>query len=184
MTTSIELKGLDLSTARKLLDNRDISSVELTKSYLDRIVNVEPSVSSFVTVTEETALAQAARADERIASGDSGILTGIPMQLKDNLCTRNIPTTCSSKMLENFIPPYDSHVTERLIELGSVLLGKGNLDEFAMGSSTENSAVKVTRNPWDLKRVPGGSSGGPAASVAASECLFSIYLANHIGMFI
>ena len=174
MTTSIELKGLDLSTARKLLDNRDISSVELTKSYLDRIENVDPSVSSFVTVTEETALAQAARADERIASGDSGILTGIPMQLKDNLCTRNIPTTCSSKMLENFIPPYDSHVTERLIELGSVLLGKGNLDEFAMGSSTENSAVKVTRNPWDLKRVPGGSSGGPAASVAASECLFSI----------
>ena len=168
------LVGLTVHEARSLLDSRRVSAVELTRAALDRIEQVEDRVKAFVTVTADPALDQASEADRRIAEGRAAPLTGIPMQLKDNMATRGIPTTCSSRMLEGFVPPYDSTVTRRLYDQSAVLVGKGNLDEFAMGSSTENSAFFPTRNPWDLDRVPGGSSGGPAVAVAASECVFSL----------
>ncbi len=174
MAPSEPLAGLTIREARELLDSREVSSVELAQAHLERIAAVEDRVRAFVTVTEDVALAQAERADERIAAGEAGPLTGIPMQLKDNMSTRGVATTCSSRMLEGFVPPFDATVTQRLYDAGAVLLGKGNLDEFAMGSSTENSALFPTRNPWDTGRVPGGSSGGPSAAVAASECVFSL----------
>ena len=169
-----EAIGLTAHHARALLDSGEVTSVELTQAVLDRIHEVEGQINSFVTVTDDVALDQARKADRLIAAGDARSLTGIPMQLKDNMCTNGIPTTCSSRMLEGFIPPYDATVTERLYAQAAVLLGKGNLDEFAMGSSTENSAFAPTRNPWDQERVPGGSSGGPAAAVAAGECVYSL----------
>jgi len=127
-----------------------------------------------VTVTEENAVKQAQKADELIAKGDAHPLTGIPALIKDNMCTKGIRTTCSSKMLENFVPPYDATVVEKLNECGVVVVGKANMDEFAMGSSTENSALFTTHNPWDLSRVPGGSSGGSAAGVAAGEAIYAL----------
>ena len=169
-----QLASLTIHDARALLDSREISSVELTRATLDRIAQVEDSVKAFVTVTEDLAIEQAERADIRIGKGDAAPLTGIPMQLKDNMATRGVATTCSSRILENFVPPYDATVTKRLYDQSAVLVGKGNLDEFAMGSSTENSAFFSTRNPWALDRVPGGSSGGPAAAVSASECFYSL----------
>ena len=169
-----ELHSLTVGEASALLKKRELSSVELTTALLQRIRAVDDKVKAYVTVTEDLALRQAEAADKRIAAGEAGPLTGIPMQLKDNLATNGVRTTCSSRMLEQFVPPYDACVTERLAAAGAVLLGKGNMDEFAMGSSTENSAFFPTRNPWDLQRVPGGSSGGPAAAVAAGECLFSL----------
>ncbi|MYB47904.1 MAG: Asp-tRNA(Asn)/Glu-tRNA(Gln) amidotransferase subunit GatA [Dehalococcoidia bacterium] len=172
--TRVDLKGMTARGARELLDNGDVSSVELTQAYLERIEEIEPSVKSFVTVTPELALEQARVADGRIASDNASSLTGIPMQLKDNMATNGVATTCSSRMLEGFVPPYDAAVTTKLYEQDAVLVGKGNLDEFAMGSSTENSAFFPTRNPWNLDRVPGGSSGGPAAAVAAGQCVYSL----------
>ncbi len=169
-----QFAGLTVHDARRLLDRREVSSVELTGAALERIDQVDGRVSAFVTVSRELALDQAREADRRMAAGDATPLTGIPMQLKDNMCTSGIRTTCSSRMLEGFVPPYDATVAERLYRQGAVMLGKGNLDEFAMGSSTENSAFFPTRNPWDLERVPGGSSGGPAAAVAAGECVYSL----------
>ena len=169
-----ELARLTIHEARSLLNDREISSVELTKTVLERVAEVEDRVKAFVTVNEDLAIERAENADERIAKGKAAPLTGIPMQLKDNMATRGVPTTCSSRMLENYVPPYDSTVAQRLYDQSAVLVGKGNLDEFAMGSSTENSAFFPTRNPWDLDRVPGGSSGGPAAAVAASECFYSL----------
>ena len=160
--------------AHQLLKKRELSSVELTKGVLERIHHVEDKVRCFVTITEDAALAQAKDADERIKAGKLSPLTGIPALIKDNMCTRGVKTTCSSKMLQNFVPPYDAAVVERLKAAGMVMLGKGNMDEFAMGSSTENSAFFATHNPWDLKRVPGGSSGGSAASVAAGEAVYSL----------
>ena len=170
----LEITGLTVHRARTLLDRREISSVELTQEVLDRVHQIEQRVQAFVTVSDEIALEQAREADRRIAAGDARALTGVPMQLKDNMCTSGVRTTCSSRMLENFVPPYDATVARRLYDEGAVLVGKGNLDEFAMGSSTENSALFTTRNPWDLERVPGGSSGGPAAAVSAGECIYSL----------
>ncbi|MDA0770675.1 MAG: Asp-tRNA(Asn)/Glu-tRNA(Gln) amidotransferase subunit GatA [Chloroflexi bacterium] len=170
----LDVKGLTAHAARELLDRKEVSSVELTKAVLERIGQVDDKVKAFVRVTEVFALEQAAEADKRIASGDVRPLTGVPMVLKDNMITKGINTTCSSRMLENFVPPYNGTVATRLYDEGAVLLGKGNLDEFAMGSSNENSAFHPTHNPWDLNRVPGGSSGGPAAAVAADECIYSL----------
>ena len=165
----LDIERLTICGARDLLDRGEISSVELAESFLGRIGEVEGTLESFVTITSDLAMEQAAIADAIISKGEQKMLTGIPMQLKDNLCTKGVLTTCSSRMLENFLPPYNAHVVELLNESGAVMMGKGNLDEFAMGSSTENSAFKTTRNPWDTERVPGGSSGGPAVAVAASE---------------
>jgi aspartyl-tRNA(Asn)/glutamyl-tRNA(Gln) amidotransferase subunit A len=165
---------LTISEAHRLLNTKQVSSVELTQSVLERIDRVEPKVQAIVTVTEELALKQARRADERLASGDKSPLNGIPVLIKDVICTRGVKTTCSSKMLGNFIPPYDATVMEKLNECGAVVVGKTNMDEFAMGSSTENSAFFTTHNPWDLSRVPGGSSGGSAAAVAAGEAIYAL----------
>ncbi len=160
--------------AHELLKTRQISSVELTRSVLERIEAVESLVHAFMTLTPELALEQARKADERRASGEDNPLLGIPMALKDVLSTKGVRTTCSSKMLENFVPIYDAFVAERLKDQGAVLVGKTNMDEFAMGSSTENSAYFTTLNPWDLTRVPGGSSGGSAAAVAADQAIFAL----------
>ncbi len=165
---------LTVHEAHDLLKRKELSSIELTRDILERVSQTEERVKAYTSVTEEVALQQAEAADKRIAAGEAGPLTGIPMQLKDNMTTQGIKTTCSSRMLENFIPPYSATVTERLYGEGAVLLGKGNMDEFAMGSSTENSAFFPTHNPWGLDRVPGGSSGGPAAAVSAGECLFAL----------
>jgi aspartyl-tRNA(Asn)/glutamyl-tRNA(Gln) amidotransferase subunit A len=169
-----ELHYLTIEEAHAALTRGEISSVELTRTVLDRIAAVDQAVRAYVTVTEDLALRQAREADERIRRGEASRLTGIPVCIKDLICTRGVRTTCSSRMLESFTPPYDAHVIERLNEAGAVIVGKSNMDEFAMGSSTENSAFFPTRNPWDQDRVPGGSSGGSAAATAAGECLFAL----------
>src|SRR5437763_5072577 len=169
------LTSLSIAELRGLLARREISAVEIARAHLDRIEALDTStVRSLLTVTRETAEDQARRADERLASGDGGPLVGIPMILKDVLTTRGIRTTAGSRILENYVPIEDGTITRRLAEAGTVLLGKANMDEFAMGSSTENSAYFPTRNPWDLERVPGGSSGGSAASVGAEFAPFSL----------
>ncbi|HUU08013.1 MAG TPA: Asp-tRNA(Asn)/Glu-tRNA(Gln) amidotransferase subunit GatA [Dehalococcoidales bacterium] len=161
--------------ANQLLKSRKLSSVELTRACLERIKEAEPKVHALVTVTDELALKQAEAADRLLAKKDNNNpLTGIPMLVKDNMCTKGVRTTCSSKILENFVPPYDATVVEKLNNSGAVILGKANMDEFAMGSSTENSALFTTGNPWDLSRVPGGSSGGSAAAVAAGEAIYAL----------
>ena len=169
-----ELYDLSVSEAHDRLQRHEISAVALTQAVLDRIAAVDGHVNAYVTVTTEQALAAARRADERIARGEGGALTGIPACIKDVICTAGVRTTCSSRMLERFVPPYNAHVIERLQATGAVMVGKSNMDEFAMGSSTENSAFFPTHNPWDLERVPGGSSGGSAAATASGECLFAL----------
>lgn len=170
----MELHELKIHELHDLLKNKEVSAVDVTKAYLERIKEVEPQVDALISITEEYALKKAEEADKMIQDGNINDLTGIPVIIKDNMCTENIRTTCASKMLEDFVPPYNATVVENLNNLGAVMVGKANLDEFAMGSSTENSAFKTTKNPWDLSRVPGGSSGGSAASVAADECAFSL----------
>ena len=154
----------ELSTA---LQNKEFSSKELTRHYLDRIKQHDPSLNSFITVTDDLAMAQAKAADQQIASGNAGVLTGIPMAQKDIFCTNGVKTSCASLMLDNFIAPYDATTVEKINDAGMVMLGKTNMDEFAMGSTTETSYYGDVKNPWDLDRVPGGSSGGSAAAVAA-----------------
>ena len=168
------LNWLSIQEAHAQLTSRQISSVELTQACLDRIDAVEDRVQSFLTLTPEIALSQAADADRMLAAGEGGPLTGVPVQIKDVMCTEGVPTTCASRMLENFVPVYNATAVERLMGQGAVMLGKGNMDEFAMGSSCENSAFHPTRNPWDLDRVPGGSSGGAAASVSAGEAIYAL----------
>ncbi|MBR4292343.1 MAG: Asp-tRNA(Asn)/Glu-tRNA(Gln) amidotransferase subunit GatA [Clostridia bacterium] len=158
----------------ELLKQRKLSSVELTKQYLARIEKADAQIGSYITVCPDDALAVAGKADERIAKGEATLLTGIPVGIKDNICTEGITTTCASKMLYNFVPPYDATVIKRLKNEGAVILGKLNMDEFAMGSSTESSYFKKTKNPYDLTRVPGGSSGGSAASVSADLAPYAL----------
>ena len=169
-----QLWQLSVADASRLLSQRQISSAELTESCLARIAEVDDRISAYITVTADLARQQAAAADRRIAAGQAAPLTGVPMQIKDLLCTRGIATTCASRMLAEYIPVYDSTAVARLREQDAVLLGKGNMDEFGMGSSTENSAFFPTRNPWDTTRVPGGSSGGSAAAVAAGAAPFAL----------
>jgi aspartyl-tRNA(Asn)/glutamyl-tRNA(Gln) amidotransferase subunit A len=163
----MDLTKLTLIEARGALQRGEISSVAITQSLLDRIVAVDNSIKSYLTVTDELALEQAAAADKLLAIGQTAPLLGIPVAVKDMICTKGVRTTAGSKILDSFIPPYSAFVVERLQEAGAILLGKTNTDEFAMGSSTENSAYVTTANPWSLERVPGGSSGGSAAAVAA-----------------
>jgi aspartyl-tRNA(Asn)/glutamyl-tRNA(Gln) amidotransferase subunit A len=157
------------------LVKKERSAVEITQAYLDRIQAVDDQVNSFLLVTGDHAIAQAKAVDAKIAAGEEiGMLAGIPIAVKDNICTQNIRTTCASKILENFIPPYESTVSQKLIDAGMVTIGKTNMDEFAMGGSTETSAFKKTANPWNLDCVPGGSSGGSAAAVSAGEAPVSL----------
>ncbi len=167
----MNLIDLTLTSAREMLRSGEISAVDLTKAYLERIAAVDPQIQAFLMVTADRALADAKRADEARANGDDRPLLGIPLAIKDVLSTTGIETTCGSKILSGYKPVYTATCVKRLEDAGMVMLGKLNMDEFAMGSSTENSAYQITRNPWDLERVPGGSSGGSSAAIAASMAL-------------
>ncbi|HEY6394866.1 MAG TPA: amidase, partial [Candidatus Binataceae bacterium] len=169
-----ELNKLTITEARERLSKREISAVELTRACLERIAHVEPRLHAFITVCEKDSIEQAEAADKRLKAGDAPGLCGIPLGIKDIYATRGVRTTCASRILDNFVPPFDATVIEKLRAEGAVFVGKTNMDEFAMGSSTENSAFGPTMNPHDLSRVAGGSSGGSAAAVASGECLASL----------
>ena len=170
----MRLQTLTIAQAHELLKSKEISSQELTRAVLKHIEAVDPKVQAFISVTSEQALDAAQKADKAIADGDIGPLTGIPLAIKDVICTQGIPTTCGSRILENYVPPYDAFVMRRLKAQHAVILGKLNMDEFAMGSTNEHSAYHITRNPWDIERIPGGSSGGSAAAVASDMCLAAL----------
>ena len=170
----MNLYELSVEKASKMLKDKEISSVELTNALLDRIDEKDKSIEGYITVAKEDALNSAKLADENIKNGGISPLTGVCASVKDNICTDKILTTCASKMLYNFVPPYDATVVKKLKAQGSVIIGKTNMDEFAMGSSTETSYFKKTKNPHDLAKVPGGSSGGSAAVVAADEAIFAL----------
>jgi aspartyl-tRNA(Asn)/glutamyl-tRNA(Gln) amidotransferase subunit A len=166
----MEYHELTIGSARKHLIDRNISSVELTTAFLERIETYDDDIGAYITVDKKLALEQAKKADMDIAGNTLSALTGVPIALKDLLCTKGMRTTCASKILNDFVPQYDGTVVSKLKQSGAVIIGKTNLDEFAMGSSTENSSCKVTKNPWNKAYVPGGSSGGSAAAVAARFC--------------
>lgn len=166
----MDITSLKISDMRSMLDKKEISAPELTAAYLERINSVDGKLESYITVTAEEAEKAAEKAQDKINKGEASPLCGIPLAIKDNICTEGIKTTCASKMLENFIPPYNATVMDKLENEGIVMLGKTSMDEFAMGGSTQTSAFKKTKNPYDLERVPGGSSGGSAAAVGASLC--------------
>ncbi len=168
------LESLTIHEARKKLDDKELSSVELTKAVLNRIEKTEDKLNSFVTIAGDEAMKSAKAADEMIAAGKARPLTGVPLAIKDIFCTKGLLTTCSSKMLSNFVPPYDATTVSRLKAEGAVIVGKTNMDEFAMGSSTETSHFGTTKNPWDITKIPGGSSGGSATSVSADQCIASL----------
>ncbi|MCX7951102.1 MAG: Asp-tRNA(Asn)/Glu-tRNA(Gln) amidotransferase subunit GatA [Clostridiales bacterium] len=164
-----------LHEVKELINKKEISCVELTKSTFDRISKVDDKIGAYLQLDEEGALKKAREVDEKIQRGEeTSFLAGIPMAIKDNICVEGLKTTCASKILENFVAPYDAHVTKKLKENDAVIIGKLNMDEFAMGSSSENSAFKKVKNPFDLERVPGGSSGGSAAAVAAGEAYYTL----------
>ncbi|HOV90622.1 MAG TPA: Asp-tRNA(Asn)/Glu-tRNA(Gln) amidotransferase subunit GatA [Syntrophorhabdaceae bacterium] len=169
-----DLLSLNIDKLSDLLKKHEITSVEITSFYLERIKKYDPHVQSYLKITEELAIDMAKEADKRIEKGDVGKLEGIPLGIKDILCTKGIETTCASKILKGFVPPYDATVIKRLKKEGFVHIGRLNMDEFAMGSSTENSSYQTTKNPWALDRIPGGSSGGSAAATAAGLCVASL----------
>ena len=170
----MKLYQLTIQEAHRRLKQKEISSKDLTRAILDRINAVDDTVGAYITVDGEAAMAQAEMADTAISEGRIKSLTGIPIALKDLICTKDLRTTCASRILENFIPPYDATVVKKLKQEGAVIVGKLNMDEFAMGSSNEHSGFKLTRNPWDLTRIPGGSSGGSAAAIAADMCIAAL----------
>ncbi len=171
----MKLHGLTVHEMSDLIRNREASAVEITKSLLDRIEKIDSKLGSYLSVLGEDAVKRAMEVQEKIDKGEAkSPLAGIPVALKDNICTEGVKTTCASKILHNFVPPYDATVSKKLKDDGAVIIGKLNMDEFAMGASTENSYFKPAKNPWDLERVPGGSSGGPAAAVAADLTGFAL----------
>ena len=170
----MKLHELTIKQAHGLIKQKKISSQELTRAVLDRIDAVEKNVDAYITVADEIAMDQARLADKAIAQGKFSTLTGIPLAIKDLICTKGLRTTCASRILENFVPPYDATVVKKLKKESAVIVGKANMDEFAMGSSTENSGFKPTHNPWDLSRTPGGSSGGSAVAIASDMCIGSL----------
>ncbi len=170
----MNLNELTIKEAREKLDSGETTSVELTKACLARVKEVNKKLNACLTICEKEAIKEAEEADKKIKKGEGGALLGIPYLAKDNILTRGIRTTAASKILENYIAPYDATVIKKIKAAGAVLLGKTNLDEFAHGASTENSALGPTHNPYDLNRVPGGSSGGSAAAAAADMCIFAL----------
>jgi len=169
-----ELCQMTIHETRHLLDKREICSKDLVSSVFKRIEKVDSKVNAYITTARDTAYKQAEEADIKIARGETDLLTGIPIAIKDSLCTKDLRTTCASKTLENFIPPYDATVIEKIKNQGAIIIGKTNMDEFSMGSSNESSFFGPVANPWDTSRVPGGSSGGSAAATAADECIASL----------